>query len=202
MYVEFRNYFEVFPIISLVEIHKAFPNFDRRRLVEWQHKGYIEKIRQGYYRFKNQSLNENGLYLCANKIYAPSYISLESALAYYQIIPESVFTITSITSRNTAQFTADCGKFKYQNVKSDLFFGYRLIRTESFSIQFASVEKAILDYLYLHPELKNRDDFEALRWNAEILKKLDFQLFSDYLHVFSSKSLTKRFQILLKYIHD
>ena len=65
----------------------------------------------------------------------------------------------------------------------------------------ASAEKAILDYLYLHSEIKTTVDFEALRWNKEILKMLDLQQFSDYLQLFNSKRVSGRFQLLLKYIH-
>jgi hypothetical protein len=54
----------------------------------------------------------------------------------------------------------------------------------------------------LHPELNSVDDFEALRWNKEVLKQLDFNLFSDYLQLFNSKRLGKRVQILNKYVND
>lgn len=202
VYIQFRHYFEAYPLISLVEIKKRFPDFDRRRLVEWQQKGYIEKIRQGFYRFKNQSINEKDLYLYANKIYEPSYISLESALAYYQLIPEAVFRITSISTRNTTQFKANCCAFTYKHVKPNLFFGFRLVPHNGFNLRIACLEKAILDYLYLHPELKTIADFEGLRWNKEVLKSLDFQQFSNYLQVFNSKQLSKRVQLLQIYIDD
>jgi len=42
MYIEFKNKFAEFPLISLVEIQKAFPNLDKRRLFEWAKKGYLK----------------------------------------------------------------------------------------------------------------------------------------------------------------
>jgi hypothetical protein len=66
----------------------------------------------------------------------------------------------------------------------------------------ASMEKAILDYLYLHSQLNTVDDFEALRWDKEALKQLDIVRFFDYLQLFNSKTLSNRAQILKKYIHD
>lgn len=201
MYIEFRAKFESSPLISLVEIQKAFPKFDRRRLVEWQKKGYIDNIKRGFYRFKEKPINEGLLYFYGNKIYSPSYISLESAMAFYQIIPEAVFSITSISSLNTSQLESKIGTFTYKHVKPTLFFGYRMLERNNLTISFAFPEKAILDYLYLHPELESKTDFEVLRWNKEILKTLDYNRFSDYLLLFQNNKLNKRFQLFLKFIH-
>ncbi len=86
-------------------------------------------------------------------------------------------------------------------MKENLFFGYELIELNGLTIALASPEKAILDYLYLHSNLISIEDFEGLRWNKEILKTLDLQRFSDYLQLFNSKRVSRRFQLLLKYIH-
>jgi hypothetical protein len=127
---------------------------------------------------------------------------LESALAFYEIIPEAVFSVTSISSLNTMKLKASVGNLTYNHLKENLFFGYELKELNGLTIAMASAEKAIFDYLYLHSEIKTTADFEAVGWNKEILKTLDLQLFSDYLQLFNSKSLSKRFQLLLKYIHD
>jgi predicted transcriptional regulator of viral defense system len=201
MYILFKNYFESKPIISLIEIYKAFPNFDRRRLVEWQKKGYIEKIRQGFYRFTSKEIQEITLNYYANKIYAPSYISMETALSYYQIIPEGVFSITNITTLNTSKFQTSVGTFTYKHVKPELFFGYRFVTINKINFSIANPEKAILDYLYFHNEIHLITDFESLRWDKEALKTLDFDKFSSYLQLFHSKRLTKRYQLLLDYLH-
>jgi predicted transcriptional regulator of viral defense system len=202
MYIEFKNKFAEFPLISLIEIQKAFPNLDKRRLFEWTKKGYLENVKRGFYRFTDQPKSQDLLYFIANKIYSPSYISLESALAHYQIIPETVFSTTSVSTLNTTQINSSLGNFGYRNLKQPLLFGYELLQLKGLTICMASLEKAILDYLYLHSELKTVDDFETLRWNKEVLKQLDSVRFFDYLHLFNSKTLTKRAQILKKYIHD
>lgn len=201
MYIEFKNYFDKWPLISLVEIQKAFPKLDKRRLSEWSKKGYIENVKRGFYRFTDQPLNQGTIYFIANKIYTPSYISLESALAFYQIIPEAVFSVTSISTLNTTQLNSSVGNLTYNHLKENLFFGYELIERNGLTIALASCEKAILDYLYLYSNLTTIEDFEGLRWNKEVLKKVDFQRFSDYLQLFNSKIVSKRFQLLLNYIH-
>ena len=202
MYIEFKNQFDKRPLISLIEIQKAFPKLDKRRLTEWNKKGYIENVKRGFYRFTDQSLNQGSIYFIANKIYNPSYISLESALAIYNVIPEAVFSVTSISSLNTTKLNTCVGNLTYNHLKENLFFGYELIELNGLTTALASPEKAILDYLYLHSELKASADFEALRWNKEILKTLDFQRFSDYLQLFNSKRVSKRYQVLLNYMHD
>lgn len=47
MFIEFKNKFAKFPLISLPEIQMAFPNLDKRRLFEWTKKGYIENVKRG-----------------------------------------------------------------------------------------------------------------------------------------------------------
>ena len=201
MYIEFKNHFDKRPLISLVEIQKAFPKLDKRRLTEWNKKGYIENVKRGFYRFTDQPINQGKIYFIANKIYQPSYISLESALIYYQIIPEAVFSVTSISSLNTTKLNSSVGTLTYNHLKENLFFGYELIELNGLTIAFASPEKAILDYLYLHSNLISIEDFEGLRWNKQTIKSFDIQRFSDYLQLFNSNSVSRRFQLLLKYIH-
>ena len=60
------------------------------------------KLRNGLYTLRSDPPNELEI---ANRIYGPSYISLEYALAYYRLIPETVYTITSATTKITRKFT-------------------------------------------------------------------------------------------------
>ena len=200
MYLQFKNKFVAFPIISLIEIYKAYPDFDRRRLVEWQQKGYIEHIKRGFYRFSDQEVNEGLTFFTANKIYAPSYVSLETAFWVYGLIPEAVFTNYSITTQNTTKFETVLGVLVYRHLKNNLFFGYRLIQKNGYTVAFASLEKSVLDYLYLNPHINSIDDFESLRWNKSVLMSMNLALLEDYLKLFNSKELTKRTIILKKYI--
>ncbi|HOX16403.1 MAG TPA: hypothetical protein PLP18_09785, partial [Smithellaceae bacterium] len=87
-----------FIVFNLNDIRKIDAGFDLRRLSEWQEKGYIKMIRRGHYAFAGLQMNESVLFLMANKIYAPSYVSLEMALSHYSLIPESVYGITSVAT--------------------------------------------------------------------------------------------------------
>ncbi len=77
--------------------------------------------------FTDTPLNEETLFLIANKLYAPSYVSFEMALSYYGLIPEGVYAITSATSKKTATFQTPIGKFSYRTLKPQLFFGYNQV---------------------------------------------------------------------------
>jgi len=140
-YTEFRDEMKVFPNFSIREIEKHFPGFDSRRLVEWQQKGYIQKLRNRYYYFSDQKVEEPFLYYTANQLYHPSYVSLESALSRYGFIPEGVFQITSCTTLKTNSFNTPIGNFSYRHLKPSLFFGYQLKEWNDHRYAMAEPEK-------------------------------------------------------------
>lgn len=200
-YLDFHNSLKEFPLFSIRDIRIIFPNFDHRRLVEWQQKNYIQKIRREYYCFVDQKKDENFLLFAANKMYNPSYISMESALAYYHFIPEGVFLISSITARNTANFNTSIGDFSYHHMKKPLFFGYKILQNTDHPIKIAEPEKVILDYLYLR-KLNYREEIEYLRLNSlQINETIDFQKLYQYQKYFQSKTLDKRLNLLKEIIH-
>lgn len=200
-YLSFEKTFREFPVFSIRDIRKRYPGFDSRRLVEWQQKDYILKIKRGYYCFKDSRKDEKFLFLAANKIYSPSYVSFESALAYYNFIPEGVFMITSITTRNTANYDTAIGKFSYHHLKSILFFGYRLIQGDDLMIKMAVPEKVILDYLYMN-KLNTIAGIEEMRFNEIQIKEIiDFQKMEKYQKVFDSRILNKRMRLFKKVIN-
>lgn len=107
--------------------------------------GLFVKLRNKYYMLKDSNPS---LYFIANKLYQPSYVSLEKTLSYYGIIPEIVYTITSITTKPTREFETPKGTFSYQRIKKGVFTGYRPTNIEGGVVFFAEPEKALADYLY------------------------------------------------------
>jgi len=202
-YIELRENLKDFIIFTSQDIKKIEPNFDLRRLYEWQQKNYIKKVKRGYYIFSDLKINEKTLYFIANKIYKPSYISLESALSYYNLIPESVYTIISASSGKTNNFSNNIGQFSYRQLKSVLMFGEELIKYKNQNIKMASSEKALLDYFYLNPHLKNENDFYEMRFNKETFQeKVNIEKLNNYLKYFKNKNLEKRIKKLLKFIKN
>ena len=202
-FLELKNELKDFSIFSLNEIRNIDPNFYRSRLNEWQDKGYIKKVIRGYYIFSDLQLSEEILFKIANRIYLPSYISLESALSYYHLIPESVYGITSISTRRTYSFKTSIGEFTFRTVKPQLFFGYHLMNYRELYLKMASVEKAILDYFYLHPDIETEQDFDSLRINKEMFfEQVDEGKLMNFLGRFNQKKLTRRINTFWSYMKD
>ena len=107
--------------------------------------GYIQSVKRGLYKLSDESVPE--LYL-ANKLYEPSYISLEFALSYHRIIPETVYEITSITPKATRRFEALGKVFSYRKIKKIAFAGYVIEKQRELSFRIADAEKAFVDYNY------------------------------------------------------
>ncbi|MEA3414741.1 MAG: hypothetical protein U9R02_01040 [Thermodesulfobacteriota bacterium] len=202
-YNEFREAFRSYTVISVNEIRKVDSGFNLRRLVEWQGKGYIKKIIRGYYIFADLKLDENVLFEIANRIYSPSYISLEMALSYYHMIPESVYGLTSATSRKTMVFETELGDFIYHTVRPRLLFGYKLVDYSGKKFKIAEPEKALLDYFYLNTSVQSKDDFAGIRIGKDqYFAQVDETRLVAYLNEFQQKSLAKRVKNFMRYIKN
>jgi len=108
-------------------------------------KGYITRVKRGLYAFPDSLPPE--LFL-ANKIYEPSYVSLEFALSYHRVIPENVYEITSVTTKATRRFEKMGKIFSYRQIKKIAFAGYITEKQKDFSFQIADPEKAFVDANY------------------------------------------------------
>ena len=200
-YEEFKSRLKKFIVFSLEDIKKTDPRFYRSRLNEWQGKNYIKKLRRGYYIFSDIDLDERKIFFIANRIYHPSYVSLESALSYYNLIPEGVYTITSVSSAKTFAFKTPVGEFSYRRIKPELMFGYRLENFNDRSCKIAEIEKAVLDYLYLNPAIIKEDDFAEWRFNRhEFLARADMKKFHEYASRFKNKRFENRVKLFLNLI--
>lgn len=202
-FVDFENQFSPYAIFSLKDILKIIPDFNRIQLDRWGKKGYLKKIKRGFYCFAAQELSQNFLFYTANKIYAPSYVSLEMALKYYGFIPEEIFQVTSVSTKKMTSFKTPVGNFSYRRIKPGLFWGYRLMDFANHKLLLADPEKAVLDYLYLYSRLKTADDFLGMRINVdEFRAKIDLEKFRKYLEIFNNKQLSKRANTFLNTIQN
>jgi predicted transcriptional regulator of viral defense system len=202
-YLDFKKKLEPFIIFSLQDIRSFEPNFNVVQLSQWQNKGYIKKIIKGKYIFTDLQPNEEILFLIANELLSPSYVSLEIALSWYGIIPEGVYTVTSVSTIRTITHNTDVGIFEYRKIKQEAFFGDQLkeIEGSNRSFRIASLEKALVDYLYYKNELNTLTDIESLRLNKEVLKKeINYTLLLSYTKLCKNKELQKRVNNLVQYL--
>jgi predicted transcriptional regulator of viral defense system len=202
-YLQFRNRFYELGCVHLNQIYALQADFDKSNLSHWMKKQLLIKLRNGYYTFPEYLNYPSFSFFIANRIYRPSYISLHSALAFYDMIPEAVVQITSVSTLKKSTFENAFGMFTYQKIASDLLFGYDIkpFSTEQ-TILLAKPEKALLDLLYLYPFYNTPQEMRELRLDEDFMQT-DFNttLFNEYAGKFHSKALSKRAELLLK-IYD
>ena len=199
---EFQARVKNLPAFNLNDIRKFDPYFHRQQLNDWLGRGYIQAFAGGYYLLADRQMDQDYLFMLANRIYEPSYISRESALAYYLVIPETVLGVTSVSSRKTNQFDSQWGIFSYRSIKPAMMFGYHVVEREKMvKYKIASLEKTVLDYLYWNTSISSVEDFVGLRWNRqELLGLAAHPSFEKALKVFNNKALERRAHLLLEYI--
>ncbi len=109
-------------------------------------KGYVVSVKRGLYKLSDEQIPD--LYV-ANKIYSPSYVSLEFALSYHGVIPETVYEITSVTTKDTRRFETLGKIFSYRTIKKVAYTGYEIQKQQGLSFYIANAEKAFVDTNYL-----------------------------------------------------
>jgi predicted transcriptional regulator of viral defense system len=202
-FVQFKEQLKDFTVFSLADARMVENPFDLRRLSEWQEKGYIRKIVRGQYMFSDVNISEPVLYEIANRIYAPSYVSFETALSYYGLIPETVFGIVSASARKTSRFNTGIGRFSYHTISRRAFFGYSIVEHDGRHFKIADIEKAIIDYLYLRSDLTTQKDIESLRLNTDAIhSKVDWKKADEFAGKIGRTALNKRLSELRRYVDN
>lgn len=202
-YIEFRKRFLSLASFTTNQVYASYPEFKRNNLVHWVRKGYLIRLRQGYYAFPEYKESTDFTLYFANIIYKPSYISLQTALSFYGIIPEAVPDITSVTTLKTKTFSNDFGEYSYKNIKPDLMFGYELREMEGGRrIMFATPEKALIDLLYLYPFYNTERDLEDLRFDESYMEdEFNTERLTEFSGRIGSKALSNRIDMLRK-VHN
>lgn len=200
-YFDIKKNIDPLIVFSLKDIYLVDPGFRQATLYDWEKTNRVQKLKNASYIFSDFQPRNLDLYLISNLLYEPSYISTELALNHYGVIPEVVVRITAVTTNKTRVFPTEFAHFSYQKIKPELFFGYSLVEVRNHGVQIASLEKAILDFLYLNPKVTHADDFSELRWNKHILTdELDWKKLTAYLAIFANKALAKRVNSLKIYL--
>ncbi len=202
-YIEFRELFGKNIVFSAKNIKNIIPDFHSQRLSDWIKKGYIKKLTKNYFVFSNIEMNEQLLFFIANRIYSPSYVSLETALSFYNIIPEGVYTILSVSTMKTKRFETEIGKFQYRKIKRELFSDYQLMEFNNIRYKIALPEKAVLDYVYFHNEIRSPEYFVQARFNAvELIEILDLEIFARLSEKFKNSSAIKRINYFKEFLKN
>ena len=156
-------------------------------------KGDIYPITKGLYE-TNKYVNP---FYLADPIYSPSYISFETALSYYNLIPERVYAIKSATfkKKKRKEYNTSFGLFMYQDVPEEVFpFGTILVNDGEYNFKIASIEKALLDQLYSTSPISNMKEmraylFENMRINELVLDTFDKEKVNELSKLYHSRNV-------------
>ena len=129
--------------------------------------------------------------LIANHIYTPSYVSMSSALRYYGLIPESVYTIQSMTIKHSRTFETPIGRFEYTYLSRSVFpVGLRIIKDDNYAFIMATPEKALCDLIansskVIFRYMKDVETYleQDIRMDMDEFNKMDKTIFEDYIKV-------------------
>lgn len=179
-------------ILTPIEFKRIFNTSLRSTqyfLEEYTKKGIFLRLKKGLYEL---SFNPASLYLKANKLYQPSYISFESALSHHNLIPGRIYSMISATTKPTREFNTKHNNFIYHKMKKDYYLGYRPYKIENETILIAEPEKALADCLYLST-IRKRSLPERVD-----LKKIEQKKLKKYLRIFQKKKLKRVFKEFLE----
>jgi predicted transcriptional regulator of viral defense system len=154
-----------------------------RQLSRWTKAGRLYQLRRGLYALAPpfQKVKPHP-FVVANRMVRGSYVSCQSALAHYGLIPEHVPVVISVTTARPARWETPLGVYQFRHIKTELLRGYRLIDLGGDQQAFvATPEKTLLDLVHLQPggdapdylrelRLQNLDrlDLDELRRQADL----------------------------------
>jgi predicted transcriptional regulator of viral defense system len=170
-------------------VAEMLPEYNRPndKISELLKNGELLAVRRGLYvPGPETDLSIPNSFLIANHLRGPSYISLESALSYWNIIPERVYQISSVTLKTTKNYTTPIGRFSYQYLAAPYYsFGIQSVKQTAL---IASPEKALCDKIILTSGVLLRSisqtrDFllDDMRMDEEILRTLNISTIQSWI---------------------
>ena len=144
---EFRRLAAKKPVFTPDDLHISgrAAGHEFVQLCKWAKEGRIIRIRKGLYTLPDSERKVPlSLLWLANRIYEPSYISLEYALSHYDLIPEAAGAVTSVSTRKSKAFSTPLAEYRYSTLKKDDFFGFVSVQvSEGPQCWMATPEKAV-----------------------------------------------------------
>lgn len=180
--------------ISVSALESLFPNIKRGnqkiRLLERDRQ--IIRLKKGLY-VCNPEITGKILSteLIANHLYTPSYVSMSSALRYYGLIPEAVYTKQSMTLKHSKDFDTPLGRFEYTHISKKAFsVGLTNIRKDGYAFVIATPEKALCDLIANSPNVNLRYLKDAvtyleddIRIELDDFRQMKPEIFEEYINV-------------------
>ena len=177
---------------SIIEsLYPGLKSADKK--VIWLEKnGYIIRLKRGLYVINPEHTGKPlSSELIANHLYSPSYVSMSSALRYYGLIPEAVYTHQSMTIKHSRSFDTPIGLYDYKQISRKAFsVGIRSVHKGEHAFMIASPEKALCDLIANSSKVNLRymTDVETyleqdIRLDMDEFFRFDATIFEDYIEV-------------------
>lgn len=190
-------------------IATLYPNIkgENNKICQLEKSGDIVRLKRGLYVVSpNITGKPLSVELVANHIYPLSYVSCHTALRYYGLIPETVFTIQSMTIKHSRTFINELGRFEYIHISPESFaVGITQIKNGEYSFLIATPEKALCDLVAITHGLNLRyiDETKAflsqdLRFDMDEFYKMRIDIFEQYALVGKKNNSIKTIIKLLK----
>jgi len=153
---------------------------------QWVRKGWIRRLKRGLFELALPEPAVISDLFVANRLYEPSYVSLDTAMSHHGLVPEVAMQVTSVTSGTTKRFVNQHGVFTYFSVSPEAFGGYGVITVEGRQVLMAEPEKALVDRLYAG--MRRGEPFKPLveRWNRNKIRRLNRGMMNRYAGLFGA----------------
>jgi predicted transcriptional regulator of viral defense system len=174
----------------------------RRQLSRWTKAGRLYQLRRGLYALAPpfQKVKPHP-FVVANRMMRSSYVSLQSALGYYGLIPDVVPVTTSITTGRPGHWQTPLGVYTFRHIKTEWFAGYRLVDLGGNQQAFvATPEKALLDLVHLQPRGDSAEYLQELR--LQDMERLDLDELQHQAELASSQKLRRAAAFVIKLAQD
>jgi predicted transcriptional regulator of viral defense system len=166
------------------------------QLTRWKDAGKVHQLRRGLYMIAPpyQKVKPHP-FAIANRMRRASYVSCQSALAYYDLIPEYTPVTTSVTTLRPGIWKNLLGFYDFRHIQSSLFQGYRMTDLSNHQQAFvASPEKALLDLIYLTPKSDTPAYLHELR--LQNLESLNLETLQRFASFFQSHKVQRAVEII------
>ncbi|MBI4352429.1 MAG: hypothetical protein HY593_00735 [Candidatus Omnitrophica bacterium] len=163
-FIEFQRKYKNAPLIYSRDVVRESRNQKqavRNQLRRWQARKLLLKLKKGVYVLRGETAPD--LNWIANRLYEPSYVSLEYALSFYDLIPERVTDVLSVTTLKTKTFQNELGNFVYRHLKPETFRGFKKAGDPKLPFLIAEPEKALVDFIYFHLPMFGKDPAAVLK---------------------------------------
>jgi len=167
----------------------------RLQLSRWTKSGRIYQLRRGLYAIAPpyRKIHPHP-FLVANRLQRASYVSLQSALSFYGLIPEVLHGTTSVTAGRPQRLTTPLGEFEFRRIQRRLVRSYRMTDLGGQQALLALPEKALLDLVYLQP---NGDDPVYLHeLRLQNLERLDLGVLQKLAEAFGTPKLERAVKVI------